>query len=70
MKGSGPDPRKKAERRRRRSGALALYDPAGVDVRPALFAAEARRQSEAARDSSDADDDQAFVDSISEFDNP
>ncbi|MCV3737001.1 antitoxin MazE family protein [Rhizobium sp. TRM96647] len=69
MTSSGPDPRKKAGRCRRR-GASASHDSAGIDPRSPLFAAEARRQSEAARASSNADNDQAFVDSISEFDSP
>jgi len=39
------------------------------DVRTQQFKDEARQQSLAANASTEADDDQAFVDSISEFDN-
>ncbi|MDF1635116.1 hypothetical protein [Mycoplana sp. MJR14] len=69
MKRSGLEPPETAERRRR-SGASVLHAPVVPAVRSPLLAAAARRQPEAARDSAQVDDDQAFVVPIAELDTP
>jgi hypothetical protein len=69
MARSAAENRRRVEEHRarlRRQGLrpLQLWVP---DTRSDAFAAEARRQAQAARQSGFAEDDQAFVDAVSEF---